>query len=111
MYFPETDFEDESCGGSYSPFKFTNKSRTISELPLYPNPATNEITVGMSFPEYENLHVQVRNNMSQIEKIETRIDANGQIKIDISPLNEGLYYLQIITENGVLKTGTFIKIK
>ncbi|HQW22264.1 MAG TPA: T9SS type A sorting domain-containing protein [Bacteroidia bacterium] len=110
LYFPESDFDDAACGGQFA-LRTIKKSTTVSELPLYPNPATNEINIGMTMPEFDNIQIVVRNNMSQIEKADTKVDGNGQIKLDISSLQDGLYYLQLKTSSGILKTGTFIKMK
>ncbi|MBK7571989.1 MAG: hypothetical protein IPI10_10300 [Bacteroidetes bacterium] len=42
------------------------------------------INIGMTMPEFDNIQIVVRNNMSQIEKADTKVDGNGQIKLDIS---------------------------
>ena len=65
------------------------------KISLFPNPARSE--VNLSAPESTISEIQLINAKGQLAKV-----YNGQQdRLDLSALNSGFYYLQIVTEKGI----------
>lgn len=75
---------------------------------VFPNPAKNKISIQSS--DFEGQYQLLLNDVSgkTISIIENEIQVGEQYQMDISSLNNGIYYLTIRTETGV-KTLKFIK--
>jgi uncharacterized repeat protein (TIGR01451 family) len=77
---------------------------------LYPNPASSQLNLMMVSGENEAFHVQITNTLGQ-NIILKDFNANKKIgTIDISNLNNGIYYLSIIRSDKKVITKVFSKI-
>lgn len=75
-----------------------------SELSIVPNPTTDLIELEISESGYHKVEIFDMKGISQYSKS----IPSGFHKIDVSQLNNGIYYVSIIS-NGVMTTGLFIK--
>ena len=103
-----------SFGIGSSPFylAFATASNSISNahsseyaLQVFPNPATQSITISM--PESRLHDIQVYNTTGQ--QVATVSTTNTKCNIDISNLASGNYYLSVIENNELKKTIAFTK--
>lgn len=72
---------------------------------IYPNPATNYLTVETPFTG--NLQLKVINNLGQLVLKQNQDSSKGSL--DVSNLSRGLYFLNIHSETGENQTIKFIK--
>ncbi len=68
----------------------------LNGVKVYPNPATNEITIQLT-KDCNNCAMQIVNTMGQIIKSEKLSSLEN--KISISDLDGGIYFVKIISEN------------
>ncbi|MCW3071773.1 MAG: hypothetical protein JWO44_1663 [Bacteroidetes bacterium] len=64
---------------------------------IYPNPATNEISIELTLTETNNTFIEIKNILGQTVKKITNDFSPGKnnIEIDISDLPKGLYFVQL----------------
>ncbi|MDD5571405.1 MAG: M1 family aminopeptidase [Bacteroidales bacterium] len=93
---------------------YTTQNEGINEksddvkLFLYPNPATNKITVELNDFRFTNYELRIYDIRGQ-----ELIKAQGirqKAKVDISNLPSGIYFIKVVNENGV-SVGKIIKCK
>ncbi len=108
-----------------NPFGTTNKTE-INEIAVYPNPANSVIKV--EFPTYsvvkENSHnlqfeqtkllkgeitLQIVDNAGKTVFSNNYMAESKSANIDISALNSGVYYLQLVKDNKVVGFGKVVK--
>ncbi|WP_089355831.1 sulfatase-like hydrolase/transferase [Ekhidna lutea] len=70
-------------------------------ISIYPNPFEKEINV--SFPEnkLKEFELRISNAIGKIVFIENKAENMDNLKIDLSNLNQGLYFLEIRHQNGL----------
>jgi hypothetical protein len=73
---------------------------------LYPNPATEMISVAVSDANIMITGVEVYNVYGQL--INTIISTENPLRINVSGLADGMYYVRVTTDNGVV-TKNFVK--
>lgn len=85
-----------------TPISFTDKSEKLS---IYPNPTTGNVNL-----KYENTiyGAQVINLNGQIVK-SVEFKASAPTVLDLSTLDEGLYFLRVQTKDGYLKSKILVK--
>lgn len=69
---------------------------SLEELELYPNPATNQLTINSTA---FILHIEMSNSAGQLIKIQS-FNAN-EVVFDVSEFNSGVYFMKISTNAGV----------
>ena len=83
-------------------------SLTNEEINLYPNPATDLIYIkGLQLDEFKAIQIMNVNGQRQT-KLNSDIIQNG---IDITNLNQGVYYLKVILQDNKVVTKKFIVLK
>lgn len=82
----------------------------INQLQLFPNPATNSVNLKFNSETLFTGTVKLYSTMGAVIKQETTLFNAGinQVQFDISELNPGLYFIEMISEN---KKQTFKVIK
>ena len=65
---------------------------------LYPNPAKGKVSIIMNQQSSE-LKVNITNSLGQIVLTENNIDNNGIIDLEISKLNNGVYFVTVSSKN------------
>ncbi len=78
------------------------KDNTLSDLKLFPNPATNEITINVMSKENANGTLTVTNIMGQVIYSENIAIENGnnQYQVSVSDFGAGFYMATIRTQAG-----------
>lgn len=85
------------------------KDRIISLLEVFPNPARNNINIKTDLNHTDLFKIHIINHLGLLEKeISTGMDQNGLLKIDISGLEGGIYFVQI-NSKGQSITSKFVK--
>jgi hypothetical protein len=97
-------FGNDPCtpGNSYKPSGINDANQILSQLvTLYPNPATNSITLANATGKFVITDVTGR---KQLEG-----DLAGNASIDISSFANGMYLISIVDEKGISQTLKFTK--
>ncbi|MGZ4055295.1 MAG: T9SS type A sorting domain-containing protein [Bacteroidia bacterium] len=97
----------DTCGHS---FLEINEISEESQINIYPNPATNQITIEFDLIETKNAVIEIRNILGQIVFTETVRNITGkQAKsINISEFSNGVYFVRLQNNNQTI-TKKFIK--
>ncbi|MBO4488372.1 MAG: fibronectin type III domain-containing protein [Bacteroidales bacterium] len=82
------------------------QSHLFNNITLYPNPATEMISVAVSDANILITGVEVYNVYGQL--INTIISTENPLRINVSGLADGMYYVRVTTDNGVV-TKSFVK--
>jgi Secretion system C-terminal sorting domain/Bacterial pre-peptidase C-terminal domain len=88
--------------------ELTDNASQYQESVLFPNPANNELNVDLN--DFQNVSTVLI--MSKEGKVFQRQDNVGDLKglkFDISNLSAGIYFVQILSVNGELKTLKLVK--
>lgn len=89
----------------------SDKPTLITIDGLFPNPATTTINLRVGAPNRDRLTIVVtdisgRMVMQQNMNVET---GNNTLPLDISALPDGNYFIKLISSNGEVSTGRFVK--
>ncbi len=87
-------------GGNETTICFTsgiNEIENKEEINIYPNPATNEITIETK----EKGIIKIYNVLGEM-LIETKDTSTSSVTIDVSGLAKGIYFMEIKTEKGII---------
>lgn len=79
-----------------SEFTKINVANTDSDLSIYPNPVSSQLTIHSSFHENQEAGISIYNLSGRMVK-DIKIKWASNIKIDINSLDAGIYFLQIKT--------------
>ncbi len=82
------------------------KKREI-DLKTYPNPATNEVTLTLPFYMNENINIDIMSSLGKVLISKNNISGD-EIKIDISSLKKGVYFIRCKRNDKTINT-KFIK--
>ena len=87
---------------------------TLNNISIYPNPATNVLTIDMSTNQDEITRnftaVEIYNTLGEKVKTVNRMDAKKVITLSISDLPNGIFVTTLIDANGNVNTlGRFVK--
>jgi hypothetical protein len=79
------------------------------DLSVFPNPATDQLTLkfGTELPELST--ITLRNQLGQIMKQEQLRKPDTQMDWDISSLSTGAYFLEVSTSDGAPQVVKFLK--
>lgn len=89
---------------------------TVSQIHsarIYPNPIEENLTIDMDVLHSMDIQIEIYNQIGQnIYHIKKTLDSGTQkLTIDASSFPKGIYNLQIISSEGVIQTGKFVKIE
>ena len=78
-------------------------SSSINNLDVYPNPSRDIFNVSFTSEDIENLEVRVLNVVGEVVYTENLAQFVGEYtkSIDLTTYTKGVYFLEIITNNGV----------
>ena len=82
-----------------------NEAMSFNELQVYPNPATNSLT--LSFDSPNEISYSILNMLGEVLKKEKLISSSN--KLDISSLKDGVYFLQIMEGGNSFRIQRFVK--
>jgi hypothetical protein len=99
-----SDNWDESEGFSMDYMALTSIEdfNGIEDMTVYPNPATDALTIDLSLAQAEKLTVQLVDVTGKVLKqsVVEGNDGANQIRFDIQGVAKGLYLLQVSTPSG-----------
>lgn len=74
----------------------------IEDMTVYPNPASDRLTVEFSLPQAERVTVQLVDLTGKVlrQSTEEGIDGVNQVRLDLDGVAKGLYLLEVNTPNG-----------
>lgn len=102
---------NSNCLGNLSDHQIlvnnTEKHNTLNKITIYPNPSNNYININRTH-ELNNVLIRIYNLQGRLIKEEYH-ESFLQSGINITSLNSGVYYLQILL-NTKIKTIKFVKI-
>ena len=79
------------------------------ELSIYPNPAQDNISIEMNgIPKDSEFIVEVLNTTGSKVGTKTIINSTNHFSIDVSNLQQGLYFVLIKTKSGFLQKSKLI---
>jgi hypothetical protein len=84
-----------------------SKAKEDNSIFVYPNPATNQITVEFD-KQIKNCEITIYNIFGQ-EIIHHQLNGNTKYNLNISELESGMYFYSIVSDGNVLKSDKFIK--
>lgn len=86
-----------------------NEIANSNAIVLYPNPATNKITLEFNLSTTQNFTIEIKNILGQtVKKTNSLSRGNNIVEIDISELPKGLYFVQLQNSSKVF-SAKFIK--
>lgn len=95
----------EWAAAAHSPTVGINEIKSIDEVVIYPNPASTNATIEFNLDNEENLAINIYDVtgklVNQIGNTTYSV-GNQKITIDGSNLENGLYYVNIVSESGVI---------
>lgn len=77
------------------------------EILLYPNPASKHTTIEFSFHNYSNCLIRLYNAQGQLLKTISNINTS-KVHLDTQNLTEGIYFIQLETNQQIIKTAKMI---
>src|SRR5690606_9538681 len=83
------------AGGILECIMGVTESKLDSAVSLYPNPATNEVFIGISNKSFNNFDVTVVNSLGQILERKTNIENTAQTAVNVSNYAAGIYFITI----------------
>ena len=87
------------AGGLYNCSLGVDENTINDMVSLYPNPATNEVSINFSGRSMENLDITVLNSLGQILYKISDVNSSSDVSIDVSQYSSGLYFIQIEAGN------------
>jgi hypothetical protein len=93
-------------GGAYKPSGEVieaGKSDLKGNLVIFPNPAEKFVTIRYSIQEEGAIKIIVRNSQGLTLKATQINNKSGEFKVDVKDFNNGIYYVNIIFKNGLIK--------
>lgn len=103
-------------GGSYATGSvgIDNSTDLIRSSNLFPNPASDKVTIDFTLTENQKVEVRLFNSVGQqveINKIAEGIQGDNTLQLDIANLPEGIYFAQIILNGNIAATERFVIVK
>ncbi|MBK6285107.1 MAG: carbohydrate-binding protein [Draconibacterium sp.] len=102
-YVRSGEFNSNWFETTNTPVTALQPQHSINDLQIYPNPAKNEVTVELGEVQNGEKVVAFYNTTGQIVLSNKYFDTKS-VKIDISELKKGLYFVELKTENGNSRT-------
>lgn len=84
-----------------------------AKVEVYPNPATDYLSIKMESPEFKSLEITIYNVLGEVlyKKEASFLSGQNLMEIDVQSYTNGVYWLEISTENGKRRqVESFIKL-
>lgn len=91
----QIDFDGEYI---YSEIKAVNLSNTKADIEIYPNPSSNKLMIQSN----QIQEISIIDILGNASSINFQIINNNQTQIDVSVFKSGIYFLRMITSNGIV---------
>jgi hypothetical protein len=107
-----------SSGGPYTGGSYVTGSTGIDDLSdlisstnLFPNPASNKVTVSYTLTENQKVDIRLFNTLGQqaeLSQITDGIQGVNTTQLDIANLPDGIYFAQIVLNGNVVANKRFV---
>ncbi len=113
VYTFTTSQSGTSHGSSYvsSSVGVEDVSGIIHSSSIFPNPATDKVTLNFTLTENKNVDIQLFNSIGQQEMISQNANCfqgENTLQLDVSILPEGIYFVKISLNGNVAATKRFL---
>jgi hypothetical protein len=71
----------------------------VDDIQLYPNPASNEVTIDLGGIEDQTISVKCMNTLGQVVYENEGVSQDATLKINTASFAEGLYYVTLNNSN------------
>ena len=86
--------------GTFAPVGINGSTISKADVNIYPNPATNNITI--TFPSAKNINMKIFDITGKVLN-NIKIEANStSYSLNVSKLNSGIYFCQITVDNATV---------
>ncbi len=105
MIYYKIPVADLACGASI------DENASVSEISLYPNPASNGVNVVLNTTKAAKANITVYNMVGQaIAQLDKNlVNGNNTIKLDISAYNTGIYFVSAVVEGKTYSQKLIVK--
>ena len=97
---------DIGCYEYQLPLNVSDNLLVINEFSVYPNPATNIITLQTNLNESKEYEIYISNVDGQVMMQNNCYSNNGLIKLDIAELCNGVYVIKVVDKSNNSMTST-----
>jgi Secretion system C-terminal sorting domain/Fibronectin type III domain len=102
MAFYRLKLFDADANYKFSLVRVIEKSGgSVKEFQLYPNPATSGVTIVLDEAAKEDIQLQIINSTGQIVKTSTINSSSQFVRLDVSELSKGIYFIKLTGSKGV----------
>lgn len=98
--FPSGGFDLDAVGVIHHLSTEIKETAPLFLVQMYPNPASHYITIKLNMAN-EIEYIEVIDNMGRVENIFIIKQDKREVLVDISTLKNGLYYLNLISDNKI----------
>ena len=107
-----------SLGSPFTGGAYLDDGAEINDVPdlisspcIFPNPASNRLTLNFTLGENKEADIKLFNAFGQ--QVETSLNIDGikgsnTVQLDVAKLPEGIYFVQIVSESNKITTGCFV---
>lgn len=112
VYTKATGTNGSVAQGVQQPFEISttvgiNETTIQLELSVYPNPATNYLTLKVDSEKLDNLNFQLIDLQGKV--IENKKVSSTTTSINVESLPKAIYFLSVVKNNQIVKTFKIIK--
>ncbi len=75
-----------------------NEIKATEDISIYPNPATNLLTISLPDKNIKSCTINLYDMLGEKMLGELRVE-NGALRIDVSTLLQGIYFLEVVMDN------------
>jgi len=79
-----------------------NPTPKVEVSNLYPNPAKNTVSINYNLNGAQNGQLEIYNILGSVVKIIKINETNGRLSIDVSDLNNGVYFYSFIADDRII---------
>ena len=102
---------DIGCYEYQLPLNVSDNLLVINKFSVYPNPASNSITLQTNLNESKEFEIYISNVSGQVILQNNWYSNNGLIKLDIAELCNGVYFIKVVDKsNNSMTTTKFFKL-
>jgi hypothetical protein len=102
----------DEYGMAYKPRPTTN-SVDHEPLKLYPNPASDAVSIEFENPDFSNIHITLKiySVSGKLIHVYQLLTADSSTEVSTENLLNGVYLYQITLDNGLTKSGKLVILK
>jgi hypothetical protein len=108
VFFDENDLSDFSTiNVTYVPFAVGIEENNLNEIFLsnaYPNPASTVVSLDYDLKDVNDTKLVIYNLLGSVVRDVHITDVIGKIKVNVSDLDEGIYFYSLLVNNETVKT-------